>query len=197
MKLRQNGTSAGAAWRRWFPAVPERIIPSRRRYFWQAVVTCGLLVVPVSAAAWQAGTANDGEAAPDTQSADKASSTLQLQAVTGEASSNEPAAAEPDPSAATPESTGSSTADQHVSVQTTHSSSSSSQTSSSVTVNGRALHVPASGEVHKTIKQDGGQTKVDISVDGGSGAAQAVDDSSTSSINVQINSSTNTNQDSN
>jgi hypothetical protein len=71
---------------------------------------------------------------------------------------------------------------QHVMVDS--STTSSGNGSSSVSINGRHYHVPAGGELHKSVTSGDGHTTVDVSSDGSGDA------SSTSSLNVQINSAT-------
>jgi hypothetical protein len=59
--------------------------------------------------------------------------------------------------------------------------SSQQQSSTSVTVNGNDIPVPANGEVHKTVTNDGGTTSISVSHD-------STADNSSSSLNVQISS---------
>jgi len=171
---------------------------ARRRHFWQVAATFGLLAVPVSAAVWQGAAANDTDGNGAQRVGNNTSGAIRLQAITDESSDSAPKTNHTNVSVDTRQSSsGSASNNQHVSIQSSHTNSSQSSASSSVTVNGKAVHVPKTGEVHKTISQGSGQTNVDISVDGSDTAAQTSSDSSTASINVQINSSTSTNQDQN
>jgi len=54
--------------------------------------------------------------------------------------------------------------------------------SSTVRINDQVIPLPADGSIHKTIHSDGGQTKVDVSVDASSSGDQA-----NSSTNFQLN----------
>jgi hypothetical protein len=77
---------------------------------------------------------------------------------------------------------------QHIAVDS--STTSSGNGSSSVNIDGKHYRVPAGGELHKSVTSGDSHTTVDVSSDGSGDA------SSTSSLNVQINSDTQNSSDS-
>lgn len=69
---------------------------------------------------------------------------------------------------------------------TLHTTVNSSPDTADVRINGQAIPVPDNGEVHKTIKDDNGQTKVDISVQSNTSGSRE----SRSSTSFRLESST-------
>jgi hypothetical protein len=78
-----------------------------------------------------------------------------------------------------------STSSQSVTTHVSSTTDGNGQTSTSVTVNGQPVRLPASGELHKTMSDGNGTTRLDISND-------AAGSSSSTSVNVQVNGSSTT-----
>lgn len=74
------------------------------------------------------------------------------------------------------------TASQSVTTQVHSTTDANGQTNTSITVNGKPVQVPASGELHRTMSDGNSTTQLDIS-NGASGT------SSSTSVNVQVNGS--------
>lgn len=161
----------------------------RRRRTWQALASFSLLAAPVSVLAWQAGSAspNGGRTASPSElilqqsSADSADSSDDAM----------PSAKQPADQGSgdgQPVSSSQATNHQHITVNTQTSHSSSSGTSSSVTVNGKQQHLSPNGELHKTYRTGSGTTDLDISVNHDQGGASGGNSSSSSTVNLNIQS---------